>query len=1007
MIATINNTVLSTTTLPISINPWQARAADLIQWTIDHLVNRGDAWGAYRPISKRREGKGNNYTAKARDGKGLDRAILLRHFKGKKPEHVIGLHAISPQNTCRWGKLDFDQHGDDDDKADRNFEEAIQAGRRAIELGFRPILSDSNGRGGYHLEVIFCEPIAARTAHHFARWLARGTSAEAFPKQDSVDESRPYGNWIRLHGRHHTRDHWERVWSWEQERWLDGSEAVAEILSHEGDDPASIPTDCEEAKPEPPPRLPPPPRPSYINPQDHLDRCFNALLALRTHVGDTGFTRLFAGACRCVEYDLDDGEAMEVLRRWLKADPLPYPWTDDNLAQKLHDADKTAERGKANRPFPTNLHSVNGFSNDHADGSTQPEEPTRNLDEYRKDMVQARLDSLLLPGSVNGDFSPTGTGKTTSDIPAAKRAGTSLTVLPTHKNCEEVEASYNAAGLDAVAYPSLNRKTCQNLDEATRAMNAGLSASGCVCLSCPYKAECDYKDTMAQAEGASHRIATHRRTELSFNAISKGSAYITIHEDPTKMFRPTAEIRVGIETITAIAKHAKDDANDRKDYTAYHFFWKMEECCYWLVAAMCEASVTVNLAMPAAAGKPGAADSDLWRSIVSLGVYPNGDAMRLIKALAAGELHEVAIRVDQVFAPGKELQTHKAILGIWQTKIPPQSVLWINDATGKLEAIEQVVGRPVIDRTPGGKIAQRHRVVQIPTDITQSTGARRLLVVVQAVLQAFPDFSRIGIVCHRCHVPILRGTAKDPPVLNESARQRISKIEYFRGGENRASNHWTEQCDFLIVIGTPRVPPSVVRTHLMRIGQHAAAALDNEGQQWGPLAWHGKTEDGRPCLVPSVGYANPEWAAAHHALVQAELMQTVGRGRAICENGIPVVVLTNENLEFPILELQIDAGWVNNSDNLVLSAVRELSTLSPTGEQVSNTPELSTLSPIYIVGESVVSSNRVPTTAIAEKTGFCYSTTKKILNRLFARNCVIKHGQRGGWTLLLTKEPNQ
>ncbi len=588
-----------------------------------------------------------------------------------------------------------------------------------------------------------------------------------------------------------------------------------------------------------------------------------------------------------------------------------------------------------------------------------------------------------------------------------KQAGTSLTVLPTHKNCEEVEAAYNGAGLDAVAYPTLNAETCQNLDEATRAMNAGLSASSCVCLACRFKAGCDYRDTMEQAEGASHRIATHRRTELSFEAIAKGSKYITIHEDPTNMFRPTAEIRVGIETIAAIAQHAKDDASERKDYTAYHYFWKMEECCYWLVAAVNGAAATVNLALPVAAGKPSAADSDLWRSIIALGVHPSGDAMRLIKALAAGKLHEVAIRVDRVFAPGKELATHKAILGIWQTKIPDKAVVWINDATGNREAIEQVVGRPVIDRTPGGKLAQRHRVLQIPVDVTQGTGARRLLAVVQTVLQAFPDFSRIGIVCHRRHETILRGTAKHGPVLDESARQRISKIEYFRGGQNRASNHWTAECDFLIVLGTPRVPTSVVSTHLMRIGQHAAATLDTDCQQWEPQTWQGTTEDGRPCLVESVGYANPEWAAAHHALVQAELKQTVGRGRAICENGIPVVVLTNENLEFPILELETPSGRTYDSEKIVLSAIRELSVISPTGEASQEGTGLSVNSPIYIIAEMTLSSRPVSSSEIAEKTKMPVRKVIRILNSLHTRNFVVRHGQRGGWSLPTEKKENE
>jgi hypothetical protein len=86
---------------------------------------------------------------------------------------------------------------------------------------------------------------------------------------------------------------------------------------------------------------------------------------------------------------------------------------------------------------------------------------TRNLADYRNELVVARLESVGVPG-VYLDRSQTGTGKSTADIPALRRAETSLTVLPTHNLCEEIEGKYQKAGLDAIAYPPLCAKTCQN-----------------------------------------------------------------------------------------------------------------------------------------------------------------------------------------------------------------------------------------------------------------------------------------------------------------------------------------------------------------------------------------------------------------------------------------------------------------------------------------------------------------------------------------------------------------
>ena len=79
---------------------------------------------------------------------------------------------------------------------------------------------------------------------HESYGLAR--PPETFPKQRGVTADTPYGNWVRLPGRHHKReDHWSRFW--DGSRWLEGGAAVEFLLSFEGDDPELIP----EPEPEP------------------------------------------------------------------------------------------------------------------------------------------------------------------------------------------------------------------------------------------------------------------------------------------------------------------------------------------------------------------------------------------------------------------------------------------------------------------------------------------------------------------------------------------------------------------------------------------------------------------------------------------------------------------------------------------------------------------------------------------------------------------------------------
>ena len=203
--------------LDLTDNAWQREAERLAEWTLERLVNRTDVYGRYLPLARRQPGQSNNYTApnKALRAPGaLTTEIIEEHYRGNDPGNLIGLHAISPECTCKWFLIDIDQHGDDQAAlAEANAKAAFAWHADLQRRGFHPLLLDSNGRGGFHLLVVLAEPVASQRVHAFATAFVQDYAArlpqapEVFPKQPDVNEQRRYGNWARVPGRHHTRDH--------------------------------------------------------------------------------------------------------------------------------------------------------------------------------------------------------------------------------------------------------------------------------------------------------------------------------------------------------------------------------------------------------------------------------------------------------------------------------------------------------------------------------------------------------------------------------------------------------------------------------------------------------------------------------------------------------------------------------------------------------------------------------------------------------------------------------
>jgi hypothetical protein len=249
----------------MSLQPaaWTAHANEMAKWAWERLVNRTDAWGGYRPpeeIGKeyvRPDGTKGKLGPQTTHKGNLTLARLARHFRGQSRADVIGLHSTSPANTSLWGALDIDQHGDDPARAEANRLAALHWHGELVRRGFRPLLTESNGKGGYHLRVLLAESIGAERVYHFFRRLTADhckiglpKPPEQFPKQADVRRcAKKLGNWLRVPGRHYKHAFWSRVW--DGKRWLEGNDAIDFILSLTGD-PASLVPNV--------PRAPAPPR---------------------------------------------------------------------------------------------------------------------------------------------------------------------------------------------------------------------------------------------------------------------------------------------------------------------------------------------------------------------------------------------------------------------------------------------------------------------------------------------------------------------------------------------------------------------------------------------------------------------------------------------------------------------------------------------------------------------------------------------------------------------------
>lgn len=306
------------------------------------MVNRKDAWGQYRSLDDRAQGNARTLKGK------LTRDILIRHFRGAVESDLVGLHTTS-EDRSRWLAIDIDHHGPKDkDQHRTNRQAAIALYEHLKQLGFRPLLVATNGRGGYHLIVLFDAPVPTPTVYAFGKWLVQdwqqfgfAEAPELFPKQPTLG-SKKYGNFLRLPGRHHTRKYYSRVWN--GKKWASGANAIRAILRTEGTSAARIPAAAlqmlDQSEVDGSTATPPP----VVSPEKLSKVQKRALALLRKKLkavqGRGGDKVTWTAACYLVkDFNLTVEQALPVLMQWNTTHCHP-PWEEDDLLRKLERADE-------------------------------------------------------------------------------------------------------------------------------------------------------------------------------------------------------------------------------------------------------------------------------------------------------------------------------------------------------------------------------------------------------------------------------------------------------------------------------------------------------------------------------------------------------------------------------------------------------------------------------------------------------------------------------------------
>jgi hypothetical protein len=604
-------------------------------------------------------------------------------------------------------------------------------------------------------------------------------------------------------------------------------------------------------------------------------------------------------------------------------------------------------------------------------------------------MLELRKHALDRPAEVYLDTGPTGMGKSFVDGLIARELqqsnGTTLTALPTHNQCDEVIAERQQQGIPAVAYPALNQDTCLRHDEAIATQGFGLSFTLALCPDCQHRDECNYREQLQAATDSPHAVATLARGAVSLPVIAEGRQYIAFHEYPLDMLRPTFVARHSLRIVSLLA----DEAAERAGVAADRGFYRQ------LSRVAMELHRELHGSLECAALPlrnphqhiPESLHADLRQAILNAGVkQPLANALRLALAATEGTLIALAVIVEERPGKGGTVNLHQSLVGVTQTDLPSEAAIIFNDATGDPAELEAATGRRVRIITPEGLLERQHPVLQVvpatpagDRDVTKNRQTGPVADLLRGILHDLPHYGRVGLLTHQ------RLSQELPEALGEPYASRLSLISYFHSGMSRGSNEWHRRCDLLVILGTPRIPTSAVREHLLQLGKTEAACLRSERAGWHREYWEATTESGMPRAVATPHYRDPDWHAAYCRLVISELKQSLGRGRGILPDGIPVYVVTTEDLGDGGIRLaEHTYPPLTQAQDRVLAALGQLSVGVPYSS---------------LLGTPTDNFRPLPTAKIAAALGLSPERVKQLLGRLEADGRVKRVGKRGGWLL--------
>jgi hypothetical protein len=589
---------------------------------------------------------------------------------------------------------------------------------------------------------------------------------------------------------------------------------------------------------------------------------------------------------------------------------------------------------------------------------------------------------------------------------------TALLIYPTHKNCREVEEDYAGAGIGAATYPGRATEAsedipqnCWNAD-ADGAEAMGLPVVKAVCPRCASRPKClegGYLGDLIAVEKATVALCTQKRAEFSgLASLSSGRKYVSVHENPIDLLRPVVDISeqdlLQVQHVVGRvltdpkfldwfgdALRVDDQGNRYHDQELAIRKDRQHQFCVHLLDVIDALVVNLQRAESTAEWRPQKTMKSPtgieWTLFLATRIAKatfQGQAWRFALSAVTGELHAAAILVSKRYVKGGGQGTAfvvKSAVGFRDNPPGAGVTTWFNDATLTRDRLEQIVCRPVRDLTPGARIELKRKQVQILRDITRGTSKRIFANILRGVLADRPQFQRVGVICLRPHIGAVRS-------LGAEFDQRIVKATYFGSGDDRSSNDWYQQCDLVVIAGTPRIPPSAIAAFLVQSGEVSAARREPD---WGTVYWEGQTESGEAVRVKSRGYQDEAWRRAHRDQVRARLVQAVGRGRSILETGCEVIVISTEECGLVISDAGLES--LNGTSTKVLEALRDLSLTFP--------------KKLYLEKVSV------STREVARAVRLSLPQVRRVLAGLERRGLVHKVGERGGWVAVaLAPEPS-